>query len=261
MGNPAGKTTSIPGRVALTIRGKRLEMDFEVPDGPVELSAMLPAFRSVTGKILDLSVAEEQRFGRNVSCQKGCGACCRQLVPISIPEALDLLRLVDEMPEARREALLERFAQAREKLADVEMLDPLLHPDLYSDEQIRALGREYFKLKLACPFLENETCSIYEDRPITCREYLVTSPAVNCSALTRDTVRVVPMLAGPVWPVVARMAEVKSNGFLRWVPLILALELAASAEVQPRSRDGKEWIQEFFRLISRIPKLQLTKST
>src|SRR3954470_18777770 len=99
MGDPAGKTTSVSGRVALTIRGKRLEMDFAVPEGPVEITDMLPAFRSVAGKFVDLSIAEEARVGRNVSCQKGCGACCRQLVPISMTEARDLARLVDEMPE------------------------------------------------------------------------------------------------------------------------------------------------------------------
>ena len=41
---------------------------------------------------------------------------------------------------------------------------------------MRILGREYFQLGIPCPFLEEESCSIYHDRPITCREYLVTSP-------------------------------------------------------------------------------------
>ncbi len=42
-------------------------------------------------------------------------------------------------------------------------------------------ARRYFHLGIACPFLEDESCSIHADRPISCREYLVTSPAVNCA--------------------------------------------------------------------------------
>jgi len=261
MGQAAGKNQSIGGRVALTIRGKRVDMQVQVPDARVDASAMLPAFRTVAGELLEMSVAEEARVGRNVSCQKGCGACCRQLVPISAVEAVALARLLDQMPEARREKIQDRFAQAREKLADAEMLDALLHPDLYSDGQMRALGREYFKLGLSCPFLEDEACSIYADRPITCREYLVTSPAVNCSSPSPGTVRVVPMLAGPVLTAVARVSESNGAGFLRWVPLILALEFASSAEVPTRKREGKEWMQEFFRLLTREPRQQLTKAT
>jgi Fe-S-cluster containining protein len=165
------------------------------------------------------------------------------------------------MPPERQEIILERFAAAREKLADAEMLDPLLHPDLYGDEQMRSLGREYFKLGISCPFLEDESCSIYLDRPITCREYLVTSPAVNCSAPSPQTVQVVPMLAGAVWTAVARLEEDQDSRFIRWVPLILALEFAASAEADPRPREGKDWIQEFFRLVAREPKGQQAKAT
>jgi Fe-S-cluster containining protein len=236
-------------------------MEVAVPNGPVGVSGMLPAFRTVAGTLLDISIADEERLGRNVSCAKGCGACCRQLVPISAIEARELAKVVEKMPPARREIILERFAQAREKLADAEMLDPLLHPDLYSDEQMRALGREYFKLAIACPFLEEESCSIYPDRPITCREYLVTSPAANCSAPAPDTVRVVPMLAGAVWTAVARLEEGRDTRFIRWVPLILALEFADAAEAEPPPREGKEWIQEFFRLIAREPKPQKAKAT
>src|SRR5205085_395175 len=156
------------------------------------------------------------------------------------------------------EMVLERFAQAREKLADAEMLDALLHPDLYGDEHMRVLGREYFKMGISCPFLENEACSIYPDRPITCREYLVTSPAVNCSAPTPESVRVVPMLGGAVWTALARLED--ESRFIRWVPLIVALEYAASAEADPDAREGKEWIQEFFRLIAREPKSQKAKA-
>ena len=39
-----------------------------------------------------------------------------------------------------------------------------------------------------CPFLEEESCSIHPDRPLVCREYLVTSPAELCAGPTQEGV-------------------------------------------------------------------------
>ena len=124
------------------------------------------------------------------------------------------------------------------------MLGPLSRPDQFSNEHMRIVGREYFRLGIACPFLEEESCSIYHDRPITCREYLVTSPAENCSRPSAENISMVDLPAGPVWPAVARF-EKASNGRMQWVPLILALDFAATADGEPEMRHGKEWAQEF----------------
>src|SRR2546423_12084461 len=190
MADSSRQVKSITGRVALTVRGQRLDVEVRIPDGKLPVAQMLPVFRSVAENFVDMGVAKEKKAGRTVSCQKGCGACCRQLVPISAIEAREVAKVVERMPPKRKEMILRRFAEAREKLADAEMLDPLLHPDHYGDDQMRALGREYFNLGIPCPFLEDESCSIYLDRPITCREYLVTSPATNCAAPTPETVKV-----------------------------------------------------------------------
>lgn len=40
--------------------------------------------------------------GRVVSCRKGCGACCRQLVPLAWSEAYQPGELVNALPEPRR---------------------------------------------------------------------------------------------------------------------------------------------------------------
>src|SRR6267142_4110839 len=137
------------------------------------------------------------------------------------------------MSTERKKTILAKFESARKKLEEAEMLDPLRHPDQFTDEHMRLLGREYFSLGIACPFLEDEACSIYADRPITCREYLVTSPAVNCAAPTAETVSMVPLPAGPVWTAVARLEQERGSRFIRWVPLILALEFAARANPEP----------------------------
>lgn len=35
-----------------------------------------------------------------------------------------------------------------------------------------------------CPFLQDSACAIYDERPLVCREYLVTNPPAACTTLT-----------------------------------------------------------------------------
>jgi Fe-S-cluster containining protein len=236
--------------VGLTINGRRFDMNISVPPGQLSINQMLPLFRHVAEGFLDVGVADEAAAGREVSCKKGCGACCRQLVPISAIEATEVAGVVDRMPEERKKVILERFADARRRLEEVGMLEPLLHPDQFSDEHMRNLGREYFKFGIPCPFLEEESCSIYLDRPITCREYLVTSPAENCAAPTPETIKMVPLPAGRVWTSVARLEQQQGSRFIRWVPLIVALDFAGRDQPQTPRRTGREWTEEFFRRLA-----------
>ena len=240
--------------VSLTVRGKRLDLRMSIPEGKVGAPAMLPLFRKVAEDLLDAGVAQAEAAGKKVSCKKGCGACCRQLVPISLMEAREICRVVERMDEQRRAVVLKRFESARQRLAEADMLGPLSQPDQFSNEHMRALGREYFELGIACPFLEAESCSIYHDRPITCREYLVTSPAENCSRPSPENIGMVDLPAGPVWTAVARF-EKSANGRMRWVPLILALDSASISDGEPQERPGKQWAQELIgRLASREKK-------
>src|SRR5262249_20241959 len=152
------------------------------------------------------AVKAVEEKGKTISCKAGCGACCRQLVPISETEARRIADLVEELPEPRRAVVRQRFADARRRLEESGMLDKLLHHENWSDDAFRAIGIGYFNLGIPCPFLDDESCSIHPDRPITCREYLVTSPAENCAHPTATNIDWVP-LAGKVWTALARFDE------------------------------------------------------
>jgi Fe-S-cluster containining protein len=119
--------------------------------------------------------------GGSISCKAGCGACCRMLVPISELEAQRLREVVHAMPEPRRSHVLARFAEAVRQLDAAGLLPQLRRVEQWTDNEFQAMTRAYFERQIACPFLEAESCSIYEERPITCREYLVTSPAEKCA--------------------------------------------------------------------------------
>src|SRR5689334_2009604 len=78
-----------------------------VPDAAVPATAVLPALQGVVNAVVGAAAA-----GREISCRKGCGACCRQLVPISRTEGEALLALVEAMPKERRQAVRARFSEA-----------------------------------------------------------------------------------------------------------------------------------------------------
>jgi Fe-S-cluster containining protein len=206
---------------------------------------------ALADRVVDAAVNTVAEQGQQISCKKGCGACCRQLVPIAEVEARQLRDLVEDLPEPRRSLIRTRFADARRRLAGAGLLEKLLAPETWDEGDGRLLGLSYFRLGIACPFLQEESCSIYADRPSACREYLVTSPAENCARPTPETVQCVKMPL-KVWTALARFDEVPPTArFIRWVPLILALEWAETHPEEPPPRPGPELLRELFEHLSR----------
>jgi Fe-S-cluster containining protein len=242
---------TVTARVRLGGENWELQTSLSVPAGPVGLRTLLPLVQSFADAVVGAAAEAEEAQGRRVSCKMGCGACCRQLVPISEAEARHVAALVQALPEPRRSQVHARFAEARRRLEEAGLLGKLLRPEGWQEGDRRAVGTEYFGLGIACPFLEDESCSVYADRPIACREYLVTSPAESCARPSADSVRCVPLplkVSGALY----RMNPVPPTArFVRWVPLILALEWAEAHPDEPPPRPGPELLREFFGHLTR----------
>ena len=195
----------------------------EVPAEPIRLLELLPILHEVNDTLIAAAVKQVEAEGRRVSCRAGCGACCRQIVPISEMEARYLAELIEAMPEDRKQCVLMRFTQVLGALVTSGMLDRLrAGPTLNAAERHR-LGVEYFQLGLACPFLEQESCSIHRHRPAACREYLVTSPAENCATPRADNVSMVDLPA-KASSVLYRFGDGKGDQPAYWIALPLLLE-------------------------------------
>ncbi|HEY4330425.1 MAG TPA: YkgJ family cysteine cluster protein, partial [Phycisphaerae bacterium] len=98
--------------------------------------------------------------------------------------------------------------------------------------------KKYFDLRIACPFLENELCSIYTDRPLVCREYQVTSPVSHCQNLdVSDIDSVVP--PGQISRNFENILRDSSDGEGR-TALIFALEWDQAAAGSPPQPDAAE---------------------
>jgi len=202
---------------------------------------MLPSLRQMVDAAVAAAETRETDQGRTVSCQKGCSACCRQLVPISMLEVQAIRTLIDALPPVRRHSLRKRFAAAAERLRAAGLREPLLDPAKRAKDDDPALGRAYFALGLDCPFLEDHACSIHAERPLVCREYLVTSPAKYCDDL--DDERVVPV-AAPKLSVAARGLQGGAAPAANWVALALALELPPVRHRETQT--GSAWLQRLF---------------
>lgn len=172
--------------------------DIKLPTGPVRVVELLPVMNAVAGLVVDNAVDEAVDEGRTVTCKAGCGACCRQPVPISVHEAEALLKLVAGMEWERRTKVEGRFAEAMRRMEESGLIEAMRGIGQLTDEvERRDLALKYFTLGVACPFLEEESCSIYEHRPMRCREYLVTSPAENCAKPTPESVKMVVLKGAP----------------------------------------------------------------
>jgi len=240
---PAETTTA---HIALSGPDWRFRTKVTVPTGPTQVNDVLPLAQSLADALVGSAVNTIEKQGQRISCTKGCGACCRQLVPIAPVEARRINDVINAMPEPRQSEIRTRFATARQRLAQTELLTELKARTHWTDGQGRAVGMKYFRQNIPCPFLEDGACSIYPDRPIACREYLVTSPAENCAQPTPETIRTVKFPLR-VWLGLARCEQgALPEPFVSWVPLILAPEWAEAHPEQPPSRPGPTLVKQFF---------------
>jgi Fe-S-cluster containining protein len=204
----------------LDIGAGRLDASAIVPVGETTLSQLLPVLQDLSNDIIGGSEQLVEKAGYSVSCRAGCGACCRQMVPLSLFEAELLADWINTLPEERRSELEARFDAALLQLRDAGLLarmDPTLR--VAGSPEEKALIVEYLRQWIACPFLENEMCSIRPIRPLICREYLVTSPPENCvDPSVYPVVGVpVPLKLSHVLVEIGTYVDPASGG---WMPLV-----------------------------------------
>jgi Fe-S-cluster containining protein len=241
----ANQSATVSGQVTLSSDDWEIQTRVTVPAGPTRAADMLPLFQSLSDAVVGAAVHVVEEQGAAISCKKGCGACCRMVVPISQVEARHIRRVVEELPEPRRSEIRARFAAARRRLEEAGLLEKLQQTEKWTEDDYTAIAGAYFRLGIACPFLEDESCSIHPERPITCREYLVTSPAELCAKV--DPPQTVRRVRIPlrVFNAVARMETPGSlHMYESFVPLVLAPEWADAHPDESPQRPGPDVLRE-----------------
>ncbi|MHC4665855.1 MAG: YkgJ family cysteine cluster protein [Planctomycetota bacterium] len=152
---------------------------------PASLADIVPLARTVCKKITDVVIEKARQKKDFIPCRPGCAACCHYLVPLSVPEAFKLAEEALAAPESRR-MLMQRLwlLAARRILRQEPPHVPTGSAPKQSVEdkaEQNAISDWYRNLKLTCPFLSGRMCSIYEMRPLACREYFVTGSEKGCA--------------------------------------------------------------------------------
>jgi Fe-S-cluster containining protein len=255
MGEQPQETVSVEFTVG--IGDGKFKATAVVPAGPTNLTQILPVIQSLDDSLIAGVTTQLAEAGRTISCKAGCGACCRQMVPISIFEAEALSAWIRTLPEARQQVLAERFHQALLKLAAGGLIDRMVNEDwLAETASAHQLALEYLYQRVACPFLEDESCSIHPIRPLVCREYLVSSPPEHC--YDPANLQVVPVrLPLNLSRVLNTIGAELEQSIRCWIPLLF-LFAWMKGDAHPGERiagDGPQVLYEFVKRISaaRLP--------
>lgn len=169
----------------INILGEALNFSIGVGDGRATLADIVPLARTLCDRIAERVVRRPPSGQCHIPCGKGCSACCsRHLVPLSVPEALRLEEEIDAAPAYRRDLMLRACLRGarlilshrppKPLVSQTEEVSPVKSVDL------NLVSNWYSSLKLTCPFLYNHVCSIYEQRPLACREHFITGSAKAC---------------------------------------------------------------------------------
>jgi Fe-S-cluster containining protein len=98
-------------------------------------------------------------------------------------EALALLDTLRALPPDRQSRVVERFRAGIERLESAGLMPDLFAAFTRQAHDAPLLARmqaAYWALGIPCPFLEGGLCGIYQERPLVCRQYAMTSPPAAC---------------------------------------------------------------------------------
>lgn len=160
--------------------GKPIKLDIALAKSKAKLSDIVPLARVLSSKFAIMTLEQLREDGETIGCCKYCSACCKYLVPLSIPEAFRLNDEVTAMPEQFRQQFTQSFVDAAEKILDKEGQDHDFSESSISQLDVNEISKWYSELQLSCPFLFDDLCTLYEQRPLACREHIVTDSSDLC---------------------------------------------------------------------------------
>jgi len=172
----------------LDILGENINFCIGVGKGRAKLADIVPLARTLCDKITEIVVRRIRSNQGRIPCGKGCSACCsRHLVPLSIPEALRLKEEIDAAPAYRRELMLRACLRTARFILSHQPPKPLMpqteEVSAVKSVDLNLVSNWYSSLKPTCPFLYDHVCSIYEQRPLACREHFIKGSAMACKGL------------------------------------------------------------------------------
>jgi len=194
-------------------------------DCDAKLTDIVPVAYSLSDKLNEAVLSNLDRSGIGVSCHKGCSYCCYYIMAVSPTEAFYLRNVIAGMPASRRESVLGLILKTvrqtvKEKTPFNNFED--WRKTVIRDSMLEEFSDWYRNLNLACPFLINDCCCIYRQRPLVCRECMSTSKPLNCkdTSLTESICVPIPVSIADALVLMCSKLE-KTNRNVVLLPLIM----------------------------------------
>jgi Fe-S-cluster containining protein len=208
----------------IDVFGESLRAQIGVKDRPARLPEMVPMARSLSDRLVNAVKKQLLANGKAISCRKGCFHCCYYIVPVLSAEAFLIRDEIMALPPAERKPVLENFLNAIERIhsAKIPAYDVRTAGDDPMKNCMENIANWYRELNIACPLLADNACSMYEQRPLICRECLTISPPVTCkndSQVTPESVEL-PVSITRVFTSAADKLEAATSG-ISLLPLLI----------------------------------------
>jgi Fe-S-cluster containining protein len=172
--------------------GQKLNFKIAAEKCWATLADIVPVARKISTKLALAVLNNLKQQGQDVPCRKGCSQCCYYPIPLSVPEAFCMRRQLLAMNPARRETLVNRCLETASIV--IENHQQSDEQDLtFTESDISQISQWYSQIKLPCPFLSENLCTVYQIRPSACREHIVTGSSDLCGTDTTKDFNVVKM--------------------------------------------------------------------
>lgn len=135
-----------------------------------ELEDLFARYEALTAKVNAVFDTVRQQYPDGVTCAPGCSDCCHAVFDLSLAEAMYLNHKFNQsMAQDRRQAVLERADRAEREHARLARRASKKSRQGAKDEDVL---KDMAAERVRCPLLaDDDTCELYEFRPLTCRLY------------------------------------------------------------------------------------------
>ena len=118
----------------------------------------------------------------NIPCKKGCVACCKQYVSLFSFEVVHFRDAIKKLPTKIKKKIQKNYTEYLPYfLENVPQKKSFRYDDLFVE------GQNYSKKhaidRYPCPFLIDQRCVIYNNRPIVCRLHFVLDEPELCELI------------------------------------------------------------------------------
>lgn len=149
------------------------------------LKDLVPYARQLCEAIVTSISETYHQAGQPIACETcQTATCCRYLIGLSIPEAIYLVDTLMQQMTLESELWI---AQCRQRASILDQTMKSLNnsesaPPTNSRNLLHKLQAWNAKNQMKCPFLKKNRCSIYQERPLVCRQWLITPSHEFCLA-------------------------------------------------------------------------------